>query len=193
MTQVIEMGELQELKEQFILLNEKLEKQKIINETLIKESMTQKISYVEKVQKRNFIITLLVSPLMIALLLLNKAHWAFVLFVLVALGIEGFLHYRAYRILTPKKLMDMGFVDAMERVSRFKRFSNIVTWVMAIPALIIFVMFIGLITNYTFHFGTIIYYGVFVSAAMIWEYVRKRKMYARLDEVLKQINELREN
>ena len=66
MTQVIEMGELQELKEQFILLNEKLEKQKIINETLIKESMTQKISYVEKVQKRYFIITLLASPLMIA-------------------------------------------------------------------------------------------------------------------------------
>ena len=190
MAQVIEMGELQELKEQFILLTEKLEKQKIINETLIKESMTQKISYVEKVQKRYFIITLLASPLMIALLLLYKAHWAFVLFVLVALGIEGFLHYRAYRILSPKELMDMGFVDAMERVSRFKRFSNIVTWVMAIPALI---MFIGLITNYTFHFGTIIYYGVFGSAAMIWEFVRKRKLFARLDEVLKQIKELREN
>ena len=193
MAQVIEIGELQELKEQFILLNEKLEKQKIINETLIKESMTQKISYVEKVQKRYFIITLLASPLMIALLLLYKAHWALVLFVLVALGIEGFLHYRAYRILSPKELMDMGFVDAMERVSRFKRFSNIVAWVMAIPALIMFVMFIGLVTNYTFHFGTIIYYSVFVSAAMIWEFVRKRKMYARLDEVLKQINELREN
>ena len=184
MAQVIEIGELQELKEQFILLNEKLEKQKIINETLIKESMTQKISYVEKVKKRY---------LMIALLLLYKAHWALVLFVLVALGIEGFLHYRAYRILSPKELMDMGFVDAMERVSRFKRFSNSVTWVMAIPTLIMFVMFIGLVTNYTFHFGTIIYYSVFVSAAMIWEFVRKRKMYARLDEVLKQINELREN
>ena len=193
MTQVIEMGELQELKEQFILLNEKLEKQKIINETLIKESMTQKISYVEKVQKRYFIITLLVSPLMMALLLLYKAHLAFVLFVLVALGIEAYLHYRAYRILNPKELMDMGFVDAMERVSRFKKFFNIVIWVMAIPALFIFIMFIGLVTNYTFHTGTMIYYGVFGLVATIWEYVRKRKMFTRLDEVLKQINELREN
>ena len=35
MTQVIEMGELQELKEQFILLNEKLEKQKIIISTYL--------------------------------------------------------------------------------------------------------------------------------------------------------------
>ena len=193
MTQVVDMIELQELKDQFNLINEKLEKQIIINETLIKESMTQKISYVEKVQKRYFIITLLASPLMIALLLLYKAHWALVLFVLVALGIEGFLHYRAYRILSPKELMDMGFVDAMERVSRFKRFSNIVTWVMAIPAFAIFILFIGLITNYTFHLGTMIYYGVFVSVAMILEFVRKRKLFARLDEVLKQIKELREN
>lgn len=42
MAQVIEMEELQELKEQFNLISEKLEKQKIINETLIKESMTKK-------------------------------------------------------------------------------------------------------------------------------------------------------
>lgn len=193
MTQVIEMGELQEIKEQFILLTEKLEKQKIINEMLVKESMTQKMSYVEKVQKRYFIIAILVCPLMMALLLLYKAHWAFVLFVLLALVIETFLHYHAYRILKPKNLLDMGFVDAMERVSRFKKFFNIVTWVMAIPALFMFIMFIGLITNYTFHSGTMIYYGAFVLAATILEFVRKRKMFARLDQVLKQINELRAN
>ena len=193
MTQVIEMGELQDVKEQFILLADKLEKQKIINEMLIKESMTQKISNVEKVQRWYFIITLLVCPLMMSLLLLYKAHWTFVLFVLIALGIEVFLHYQAYRILKPKELMDMGFVDAMERVLRFKKFFNIVTWVMAIPALFMFIMFIGLITNYTFHAGTMIYYGVFVLAATILEFVRKRKMFARLDEILKQINELRAN
>ena len=89
--------------------------------------------------------------------------------------------------------MDLGLVDAMERVSRFKKYYNVVTWVMVIPAFVIFILFIGLITNYTFHLGTMIYYGVFVSVAMILEFVRKRKLFARLDEVLKQIKELREN
>lgn len=193
MAQVIEMEELQELKEQFNLISEKLEKQKIINETLIKESMTKKISYVEKVQKWYFIAAILVSPLMLAFLLLYKTHWAVILFVLGTLGLEAYLHYRTFRTLNPKGLMDLGLVDAIERVSRFKKYYNIVTWVMAIPAFAIFILFIGLITNYTFHFGTLIYYGVFVSVAMIWEFVRKRKMFARLDEVLKQIKELREN
>ena len=193
MAQVIEMEELQELKEQFNLISEKLEKQKIINETLIKESMTKKISYVEKVQKWYFIAAILVSPLVLAFLLLYKAHWAVILFVFVALGLEAYLHYRTFRTLNPEGLMDLGLVDAMERVSRFKKNFNIVTWVMVIPAFAIFILFIGLITNYTFHLGTMIYYGVFVSVAMILEFVRKRKLFARLDEVLKQIKELREN
>ena len=64
---------------------------------------------------------------------------------------------------------------------------------MFIPAFIIFIMFIGLITDYKFYIGTIVYYGIFVLAALIWEFTRKRKMFARLDEVLKQIKELRGN
>lgn len=193
MTQVVDMVELQELKDQFNLINEKLEKQIVINETLIKESMRRKISYVEKNHKWYFIVAALMTPGMLAILLLYKAHWAFVTLVLVALGIEILLHYKGYRMLNPKELMVMGLVDAVERVSRFKKFFNIVTWVMFIPALIIFIMFIGMMTDYTFHYGTVVYYGVFVLAALIWEFTRQRKMYSRLDEVLKQIKELRGN
>lgn len=193
MTQVVDMIELQELKDQFNLINEKLEKQIIINETLIKESMKRKISYVEKFHKWNFIVAALMTPGMIAIMLLYNAHWAFVPLVLVALGVEALLHYKGYRMLNPKELMVMGLIDAVERVSRFKKFFNIVTWVMFIPAFIIFIMFIGLITDYKFYIGTIVYYGIFVLAALIWEFTRKRKMFARLDEVLKQIKELRGN
>ena len=48
MEKTIDFAELQELREQFNILSEKLEKQIIINETLIKESMKKKLSYVEK-------------------------------------------------------------------------------------------------------------------------------------------------
>ena len=41
-----DMKELQELREQFSIINEKLEKQAIINEALIKESMKENVSYV---------------------------------------------------------------------------------------------------------------------------------------------------
>ena len=42
MSQLEEISELQELKEQFNLISEKLEQQVIINKTLIYESMTKK-------------------------------------------------------------------------------------------------------------------------------------------------------
>ena len=141
MTQVVDMIELQELKDQFNLINEKLEKQIIINETLIKESMKRKISYVEKFHKWNFIVAALMTPGMIAIMLLYNAHWAFVPLVLAALGVEALLHYKGYRMLNPKELMVMGLIDAVERVSRFKKFFNIVTWVMFIPAFILVRLF----------------------------------------------------
>ena len=46
--QNLDFTELQELKNQFNILNIKLEKQRIINEDIIKESMKEKLSYIEK-------------------------------------------------------------------------------------------------------------------------------------------------
>lgn len=186
-----DFDELQELKVQFNLMSEKLEKQAIINESLIKESMKRKISYVERFYKWYFVALVVVIPLLTAILLYKNAHWGLVVFTLAALLVESVLYFRGYRTLNSKELMVMGFVDAMERVSLFKKRFSLVTKIMMIPALIIFVMFIGLFTNYTFDVGYVIYYGLFILAALIWEYTRKKKMFAKLDTLLEQIKELR--
>lgn len=190
MEQLKDMEELQELKEQFNLIEEKLVKQQIINENLIKESMKKKISYVERFHKMYFIVAILTIPLFFAEMLLNKA-WAIIAFAFTSLLVEIMLHYKAFRTLSPKELLDMRLVDAMERVSRFKKRYKIMTWIMLIPALIISVMVIGVLTNYTFDVGHVIYYGLFVATAMIWEFTRTRKLFKNLDEVLRQIKELR--
>ncbi len=186
-----DFDELQELKVQFNLISEKLEKQAIINESLIKESMKRKISYVERFYKWYFAALVVVIPLFTAILLCKNAHWGFVVFALAALLVESMLYFRGYRTLNSKELMVMGFVDAMERVSLFKKRFSLVTKIMMIPSLIIFVMFIGLFTNYTFDVGYVIYYGLFILAALILEYTRKKKMFAKLDTLLEQIKELR--
>lgn len=191
MEKTIDFAELEELKTQFNLLNEKLEKQKIINENLIKESMKKKISYVERFHKMYFIVATLIFPLFIAILLLYKASLAIIAFAFASIVVEIILHYKAFRTLRPKELLDMKLVDAMERVSRFKKQYKIATWIMLIPSLLIFVMFIGLVTNYSFDMGHVIFYGLFCLAAMIWELTRTRKLFSRLDGVLKQIKELK--
>lgn len=191
MEKTIDFAELEELKTQFNLLNEKLEKQQIINENLIKESMTRKISYVERFHKMYFIVAAMITPLFVAIMLLYKANWAIIAFALTSLVVEIILHYKAFRTLCPKELLDMKLIDAMERVSRFKKQYKIATWIMLIPSLLIFVMFIGLVTNYSFDMGHVIFYGLSCLAAMIWELTRTRKLFSRLDGVLKQIKELK--
>lgn len=191
MAQALEMVELQELKTQFNLINEKLEKQLIINENLIKESMSKNISYIEKYYKRYLLCYMVITPTIIAYMLLIGVHWGLFVFVLLALLVEFMLYYNGYRTLNPKTLMVKSYIDALECVSVFKKRFEMITRIMFIPAVLIVVLLVSHISGYTWDIGRIIFYSLFVLAAWIFEFVRKRKMFAGLDEVLKQIKELR--
>lgn len=191
MDKTIDFIELQELKSQFDLLKEKLEKQQIINESLIQESMKQKISYVEKYYKLLFTMYAIVSPLMAIMLVCINVHWAFIVFIMLALVVELAMYYKGYRKLNPKELMVLGYIDAIERVSKFKKQYQLVSQIMFIPAIVFFIIFILAISGYEWHLGRIIYYSIFVMIALIWEIMRKRKLFSRLDGVLRQIKELR--
>ena len=63
MEESLEMKELQELREQFCLINEKLEKQVIINEALIKDSMKKKLSYINRTYKMYVWALVITTPL----------------------------------------------------------------------------------------------------------------------------------
>ena len=191
MEKTIDFAELQELREQFNILSEKLEKQIIINETLIKESMKKKLSYVEKYYRWYFISYVLVAPAFAGILIYKNAHLGVIIFAMVLLLCEAMLYYWEYRKLNPKDFMAMRFVDAMEKVSQFKKRYNLVERVMLFPSIVLFVLYVGLVSNYTFDVGTIIYYLICIIIIYIGMFNSKKKMFSRLDAVLKQIKELR--
>lgn len=191
MEKTMNFAELQELREQFNILNDKLEKQTIINETLIKESMKRKLSYVDRTFRLYVITEVIISPLLIALLVFYKATLAMWIFIAVALIVEMILYRREYRKLDTKGLMSLGHIDAVERVATFKKNLKTITYVMLIPAIILFILFVGLVTDYKFDMGSVIYYSIFIMLALTYEFVRSKKMFSRLDAVLKQIKELR--
>lgn len=185
------MKELQELREQFNLINEKLEKQVIINEALIKESMKKKLSYINRTYKMYVWALVITTPLLIALLALHKASLGLWIFIVVALLVEFFLNSRLYRKLNTKDLMSLGHVEAVERVAVFKKNYKKITIAMLVPAMVLFVSFIGLVSDYRFDMGTVMYYSIFIVIALTYEFVRSKKMFLKLDSVLKQIKELR--
>lgn len=186
-----DMKELQELREQFNLINEKLEKQVIINEALIKESMKKKLSYINRTYKMYVWALVITTPLLIALLALHKASLGLWIFIVVALLVEFFLNSRLYRKLNTKDLMSLGHVEAVERVAVFKKNYKKITIAMLVPAIVLFVSFIGLVSDYRFDMGTVMYYSIFIVIALTYEFVRSKKMFKKLDSVLKQIKELR--
>ncbi len=191
MEESLEMKELQELREQFCLINEKLEKQVIINEALIKESMKKKLSYINRTYKMYVWALVITTPLLIALLALHKASLGLWIFIVVALLVEFFLNSRLYRKLNTKDLMSLGHVEAVERVAAFKKNYKKITIAMLVPAMVLFVSFIGLVSDYRFDMGTVMYYSIFIVIALTYEFVRSKKMFLKLDSVLKQIKELR--
>lgn len=191
MEESLEMKELQELREQFCLINEKLEKQVIINEALIKDSMKKKLSYINRTYKMYVWALVITTPLLIALLALHKASLGLWIFIVVALLVEFFLNSRLYRKLNTKDLMSLGHVEAVERVAVFKKNYKKITIAMLVPAMVLFVSFIGLVSDYRFDMGTVMYYSIFIVIALTYEFVRSKKMFKKLDSVLKQIKELR--
>ena len=191
MEKTIDFAELQELKEQFNILSEKLEKQTIINENLIKESMKKKLSYVDRTYKMYKIVVVVTTPLLIAFLLLYKASLVLCIFTVLALIVEYFLYRREYHKLNTKGLMSLSHIEAVERVVIFKKNIKKITTMMSIPAIMLFIAFIGLITDYKFDIGTVIFYLIFLLIALTYEFIRGKKMFSKLDAILKQIKELK--
>lgn len=186
-----DFAELQELKAKYDLLNEKLEQQTIINEKLISESMKQKLSYVDRTGRMYRYAGIIVAPLLIVLLVLYKASLSMWIIVGVTMIVEMLLYRREYSKLDTKSLMTLGHVDAVERVATFRKNFKRISYVMLIPSLVIFILFVGMVTDYKFEIGTVIYYAIFVVVVSIYETVRSKKMFKNLEAVLKQIEELR--
>ncbi len=191
MEKTMDFAELEELKAQFDILNEKLEKQTIINETLIKESMKQKLSYVDRTARMYRNASLITIPILFALLLLYKAPLALSIFITVALILEQIFYRRLFRKLDTKTLMSLGHIDAVERVSIFRKNFRKINSLMLIPSITLFILFLGLVTDYKFNIGTVILYSVSISITLTYEILRQRKMFKNLDAVLKQIKDLR--
>ena len=191
MEKTMDFAELEELKAQFDILNEKLERQTIINETLIKESMKQKLSYVDRTYRMYRNAGLITTPIMLALLLLYKAPLAMCIFIVVSLIMEQILYRREFRKLDTKTLMSLGHIDAVERVAIFRKNFRRINTLMLIPGITIFILFVGLVTGYKFDAGTVLLYLIFVLITLTYEIVRQRKMFKNLDAVLKLIEELR--
>lgn len=193
---VINSSDLQEIKEQFKLINNKLNKQSIINEEILHTSMTRKLSHIEKWYRLRFL-TMLATPIISIVFLAQFynngfVYWGFFLLIIMIGLLEFFLYRKAYRILDIKNLSALSMTQATENIAKHKHLQTLANKILALPMVLVVIWTVLIATRFTWNLP-IIALTVFtlgISIALVLHRLKKNR--ERLDEVLEQIKKLRE-
>ena len=138
MTQETHFAELQTLKEQFALLSRKLDKQAIINDSILNEAMTRHVSVIEREYRSRFQIALIGAPVLtVVFLLITGFHWGFILLMDAVAATEFLLDRRCYRALAPQRLMTLNMTDAAERAIRYRKLRSLTHRILLIPNIVL--------------------------------------------------------
>ena len=195
--QNLDFEELKELKEQFSLLDKKLEKQRIINEEMIQESMKEKLSHIEKWYRNQFYKNTIAAPIgsiVFLMLYLDRGfgHWGFSVLILAIGLLQLYLDKKAYNILDIKNLPNLKMTQAIEKVIKHKQFRSLTNKVLILPFIILTIWTILIASGYTWNLPIIMFTIFMLGISFSWGIYEMKKNHKRLESVLEQINKLRE-
>lgn len=193
---VINSSDLQEIKEQFKLINNKLNKQSIINEEILHTSMTRKLSHIEKWYRLRFL-TMLATPIISIVFLAQFynngfVYWGFFLLIIMIGLLEFFLYRKAYRILDIKNLSALSMTQATENIAKHKHLQTLANKILALPMVLLVIWTVLIATRFTWNLPIIALTVFTLGISIALGLHRLKKNRERLDEVLEQIKKLRE-
>ena len=187
----------EELKHQYSLLNEKLEKQRIINEEMIQESMKEKLSYIEKWYRNQFQKNTIAAPIVgivFMILYLNNGfgHWGFSALILSICILQYFLYKRCYHALDIKNLPYLNMTQATEKIIKHKQLHDMANKILILPGIVLIVWTILIASGYTWNLKVIAITVFMIGVSISWGLSEMKKNQKRLEAVLEQIKKLRE-
>ena len=195
--QNLDFAELQELKEQFSLLDMKLEKQRIINEEMIQESMKEKLSYIEKWYRNRFYTCVVAAPIVSIIFIIRNitegvGDWTFGFMILLVALVELYFDRKAYRVLDIKNLPNLNMTQATENVIKHKQLRSLANKVLLLPFIVVIVWTILVAGGYTWNLKIISVTVFMMGLSFSYGFQQMKKNQKRLESVLEQIKKLRE-
>ena len=195
--QNLDFEELQELKNQFNLLNMKLEKQRIINEEMIQESMKEKLSHIEKWYRNRFYTCVIAAPIVSMIFIVRNftegvGDWTFGLMILLVALIELYFDRKAYHALDIKNLSTLNMTQATENVIKHKQFRSLANKILILPFIVVIVWTILVAGGYTWNLKIISLTAFMMGISLFYGLQQMKKNHKRLESVLEQIKKLRE-
>ena len=187
----------EELKEQFSLLNEKLEKQRIINEEMIQESMKEKLSYIERWYQYRLRVCTIAAPIVSFIFMtryINEGfgHWGFSLLILLTGLIELYLDRKSYQALDIKNIPNLSMTEATENVTKHRHLIKQTNKILILPSIVLVVWAILIACNYSWNLPILAITIFMVGIAISWGLYLAKQNRKKLESVLEQIKKLRE-
>ena len=193
------MYELQDMREQLAALKEKLSKQEIISEKLLKETIARKMKRAKVWVLVSVIMLIILSAMMLSLNYIWFENKAFsptsIVFALVALPTIILGVVQLFK-LKPKKIATATLGEVASQLQRTKEFEqgNFTFWMAGIPSIIVSIYFIMI---YVHSKSNVILLGVVAYILLaIWSYVTRKKQRksnrSAWDEYIRQIEEMSE-
>ena len=195
--QNLDFAELQELKEQFSLLDMKLEKQRIINEEMIQESMKEKLSYIERWYQYRLRVCTIAAPIVSFIFMaryINEGfgHWGFSLLILLTGLIELYLDRKSYQALDIKNIPNLSMTEATENVTKHRHLIKQTNKILILPSIVLIVWAILIACNYSWNLPILAITIFMVGIAISWGLYLAKQNRKKLESVLEQIKKLRE-
>lgn len=192
----IDFKELEDLKQQFVFLDEKLEKQRIISEEIIGEAIKEKLSYIEKWYKNRFKVSLVSAPIVGIVFLCmyigkGAGYWGFGLFILAVGALEYLLNYRCYKALDIKQLPSMSMTEAQERIVNHKRLRSFTDKALALPYIALIAWTILVASGFAWNTVVVAITICAMALSISLGYCQQKANRKRLDAVLRHIKSLR--
>ena len=195
--QNLDFEELKELKEQFSLLDKKLEKQRIINEEMIQESMKEKLSHIEKWYRNRFYTCVIAAPIISMIFIVRNftegvGDWTFGLMILLVALIELYFDRKAYHALDIKNLSTLNMTQATENVIKHKQLRSLANKISILLFIVVIVWTILVAGGYTWNLKIIALTAFMMGISLFYGLQQMKKNHKRLESVLEQIKKLRE-
>lgn len=192
----MEFKEFEELKERFVLLDKKLEKQRIISEDIVNGAIKEKLSYVERWYKNRFRTSVVWASIISAvffIMYVNRGvgYWGFSLYVLAVGILEYLLNRRCYRTLDMEHLPSMSMTEAQERVVEHKRLRSLTGKIMLLPYITLIAWTILVASGFSWSIVVIAVTTFAMGLSVIWGYCQQKANNRRLDAILQHIRSIR--
>lgn len=191
-----ENSELESLRKQFGLLSVKLEKQRILSEEILIDSMKGKLSHIEKWYHNRFLISLVSAPIVSVVFLFmyigqGAEYWGFGLYILAVAALEYVLNRRSYKKLNVKDLASLSMTEATENIARHKQMRSQSNRIMVMPLIILIAWTILIASDFVWKpFVTILTISSLLLS-IAWGIHQERANRKRLEEILGMIKNLR--